>query len=48
MVCGKGRITGVWCISIMFMIRIGGTGGVVVEKGYYIREGIIRRGFSKI
>ena len=48
MVCGRGRISGGWCISIMFMIRIGWRGGVVGEKGFYIREGIIRRGFNKI
>ena len=48
MVCGRGGISGVWCISIMFMIRIGGRGGVVGEGGFYIREGIIRRRFIKI
>ena len=49
MVCGRGRISVVWCISIMFMIRIGGRGGAVGENGFYIKEGIIRMGgFCKI
>ena len=48
MVCGRGRVSGVCCISIIFMNRIGGRGVVVGEKGFYIREGIVRRGFSKI